>query len=329
MAVKNISKEQTQNKTEKRSAKRSKDESPTGDFEKNKASKSVKEAAEQNSVSVKNRLPKKNGKNSSEDDKGSVKAVKEQPDNALVPEEKTAEMKNLHEGHRQRVKNRFLTHGLDSFTDIQFLETLLFYAVPKKDTNETAHLLLNRFGSIRKVFAASYEELVKVKGVGENAASLIKFFQMGSKRYMELSFQDEDMKYVNSPEKLMEYCMALFLGFKKEAVYVIGLDADLAIVNTELICKGESDRAWISYKKLTEFAFKNNCIRLAIAHNHPEGIELASRQDLCATEEVAEFLDQIEIELVDHIIVGKGGAISMRKNHSELSFWKHNYSFCC
>lgn len=248
-------------------------------------------------------------------------AIKE---NDCLPEN---EVKNLHEGHRQRVKKRFLKHGLDSFTDVQFLETLLFYAVPKKDTNETAHLLLNKFGSVRKVFAASYEDLIKINGVGDNAASLIKFFQMGSKKYMELSFEDEDEVLVNNPEKLMDYCQGLFLGMKKEAVYVIALDADLAIINAEQLCNGETDKVWISFRKLADFVYRNSCTRIAIAHNHPGGIEMPSRHDMSATEEIAEFLDQIEVELVDHVIVGKGGALSLRKEHSELPFWKKDYSF--
>lgn len=267
-------------------------------------------------------------------------AAKPKNDKKLLAEEKNksenkkelpavsdTEVKNLHEGHRQRVKERFLKHGLDSFTAVQFLETLLFYAVPKKDTNETAHLLLNRFGSLRKVFAASFDELIKIKGVGENAASLIKFFQMGATRYMELSYEDEDDVLVNNPEKLLKYCKGLFLGMKKEAVYVIALDADLAIINAELITKGETDQAWISFRKLAEFCYKNSCVRIAIAHNHPGGIEMASRLDIDATEQVAEFLFQIDVELVDHIIVGKGGAVSMRKEHSDLHFWKKDYSF--
>lgn len=265
------------------------------------------------------------------DEKSLVSKTASKTKNKSISKENTdfpqSEIKNLHEGHRQRVKQRFLKHGLDSFTDVQFLETLLFYAVPKKDTNETAHLLLNKFGSVRKVFAASYEDLIKVNGVGDNAASLIKFFQMGAKKYMELSFEDEDEVLVNNPEKLMDYCQGLFLGMKKEAVYVIALDADLAIINAEQLCSGETDKVWISFRTLADFVYRNSCTRIAIAHNHPGGIEMPSRYDMAATEEIAEFLDQIEVELVDHVIVGKGGALSLRKEHRELSFWKKDYSF--
>ncbi len=233
-----------------------------------------------------------------------------------------AENKNVHEGHRQRVKERFLKHGLDSFTDIQLLETLLFYAVPKKDTNETAHFLINTFGSLKKVFEASYEDLTKVKGIGDNAASLIKFFQMASKKYLELAYKETDEKIYNSPEKLKEYCMQLFLGEKKEMVYGVALDCDLAIIRKEALNTGVSDNVFLSYRKLTEFIHKNNTSRIVITHNHPNGSEMVSRSDIDATRDTAELLDQISVELVDHIVVGKTGATSMKEEQIAKDVWE-------
>ncbi len=230
--------------------------------------------------------------------------------------------KNLHEGHRKRVKERFLKHGLESFTEIQVLETLLFYAVPKKDTNETAHMLLDTFGTLKKVFEADYEQLLTVNGIGENAASLIKFFQMASKKYLELVYAEHDETVYNNPESLMNYCKQLFLGEKKELVYVIGLDADLVIVDKELITNGSPDSAYISYRKITDFIYRTNISRIVITHNHPNGMCLASHADVDATKEIVEIMDQIEVEVVDHIIVGKTGASSMRNSLYAKEVWR-------
>lgn len=323
MEVKNTKSKQSNNNTDKESSSKSASETNNAKKAAEKKTSVKNKTSDKNTSIMKPKEVKQSENNKKTPNKAKNKTASKKESSASLE----AEVKNLHEGHRQRVKERFLKHGLDSFTSVQFLETLLFYAVPKKDTNETAHLLINKFGSLRKVFAASYDELIQIKGVGENAASLIKFFQMGSKKYMELSFEDEDEVLVNNPEKLMKYCQGLFLGMKKEAVYVIALDADLAIINVELLCSGESDKAWISFRKLAEFCYKNTCTRIAIAHNHPSGIEIASRNDMNATEEIAEFLYQIEVELVDHIIVGKGGAVSLRKEHSDEKFWKKDYSF--
>ena len=235
-----------------------------------------------------------------------------------MPENKK---ENPHEGHRQRVKNRFLKYGLDSFEDHQILEALLFYAVPKKDTNELAHLLLNTFGSIDKVFEADYDDLIKVKGIGENAASLIKFFQMLSKRYIYSTFVRDGEVRLNDPEILKDYCKNLFKGEKTEVVYAIALDSDLYFMDQMKINTGEPNMVKISFRKLTEFAIKCNCTRMVLTHNHPNGSMIASRKDLNATDDLAEQLGSVDVELVDHIVVGKDGVISIRECNPHISAW--------
>ena len=237
------------------------------------------------------------------------------------------ENKNLHGGHRQRVKERFLNYGLDSFTDVQLLETLLFYGIQRKDTNETAHLLLKRFNSLKGVFEASYEDLLEVDGVTENAASLLRFFPMASKKYLELAYTKTKTKSFDSPKKLKQYCMQLFLGEKKELVYAIALDCDLAIVGKEALNTGDPDSVFLSYRRLTEFIHKNNTSRIVLTHNHPNGTEMVSRSDIEATRETADLLYQISVELVDHIVVGKTGATSMREERIAKDVWEKNGAY--
>lgn len=237
-----------------------------------------------------------------------------------MPENKK---ENPHEGHRQRVKKLFLEHGLDGFEDHQVLEALLFYAVPKKDTNETAHLLLNTFGSIDKVFEADYDDLTEVKGIGENAASLIKFFQMLSKRYVYSTFVADGVIRLNDPQKLMDFCRSLFKGEKKEIVYAIALDSELYLMHKTVINIGEPDMVDISFRKLTEFAIKSNCTRMVLTHNHPNGSKIPSRVDIDSTREIAEQLGSVDVELVDHIVVGKNGASSIRECDPVNCAWRN------
>ena len=241
-----------------------------------------------------------------------------------MPENKK---ENPHEGHRQRVKNRFLKYGLDSFEDHQVLEALLFYAVPKKDTNELAHLLLNTFGSLDKVFEADYDNLVKVKGIGENTASLIKFCQMLSKRYIFSTFVQDGEIRMNEVKILKNYCKNLFKGEKKEIVYAFALDSDLYLMEQMKINTGEPDRVDIPFRTLTEFAIKCNCTRMVLAHNHPNGSMLISRDDVEATEDVAEQLSSVDVELVDHIVVGKNGASSMRECNLGHNLWSNRNGY--
>lgn len=233
---------------------------------------------------------------------------------------------NLHEGHRQRVKERFLNFGVESFTDVQLLETLLFYAVPKKDTNDTAHLLLDTFGgTFAKVVEADYEELIKVKGIGENAASLLKFFQMAAKKYLISSFSeadDEIKRTVTGQSALCQYCSNLFLGCKNEVLYAIALDQELMVIAKDVIMEGDPGKISISERKVVEFVLKNNCDRVALAHNHPGGSSQASRSDVNTTADLRELLDKLGVELVDHIVVGKYGAVSMRDSIISDRIWK-------
>ncbi|MBQ1834845.1 MAG: hypothetical protein II111_03925, partial [Oscillospiraceae bacterium] len=93
-------------------------------------------------------------------------------------------MSNTHGGHRARLKQRFLEHGLDNFNDLNALELLLFYAIPRQDTNEIAHRLLDRFGSFAAVLEATLEELQEIPGVGENTATLLKLIPQIDRRYL-------------------------------------------------------------------------------------------------------------------------------------------------
>ena len=228
---------------------------------------------------------------------------------------------NPHEGHRQRVKNRFLKYGLDGFEDHQVLEALLFYAVPQKDTNELAHLLLKTFGSLDKVFEADYEDLVKVKGIGENTASLIKFFQMLSKRYLNSTFVKDGRIRLNNPRKLKSYCKSLFKGENNEVVYAIALDSELYLMDLVKMNTGEPNQVDISYRKLVEFAIKCNCTRMVLTHNHPNASMMASRTDVNVTSEIASQLAQVNVELVDHIVVGRNGASSIREGNHDIKAW--------
>lgn len=115
----------------------------------------------------------------------------------------------VHDGHRERMKSRFVEAGLDGFNDHNALEMLLFYAVPRKDTNELAHRLLKQFGSLASVFEAKHEELMRVDGIGENAATLIKLIPEISRRY--LLTKSLPTKVIRRSEDAGAYFVAKFM----------------------------------------------------------------------------------------------------------------------
>ena len=214
-----------------------------------------------------------------------------------------------HDGHRARMKNRFLEHGLDNFDDHNVLELILFYALPRKDTNGIAHELINTFGSLKAVFEAPTDELMSVTGLGENAAILLKLIPQVSRRYM-LSLRNEKT-VIDSSKKAGEFLIPYFMYERDEVVYQICLDTRLQLLCCKEISRGEVNSAEISIRRIVELALSKNATSVIIAHNHPSGVASPSREDELTTARIKQALDSIGISLADHIVVGGDSFVSM------------------
>ncbi|MCL2109617.1 MAG: DNA repair protein RadC [Oscillospiraceae bacterium] len=229
-----------------------------------------------------------------------------------------SEKKHHHYGHRQRKKEQFLRSGLDDFPDHEKLEFLLFYAIPHGDTNELAHRLIAHFGSFTAVICADYDALREIKGVGEHAASMICLFRMAA-RYFIMEKGGEIISLEGSAT-LNNYCAAMFLDAKNEQIHCVFLDSDLNLIKSEKICEGDFGKVQLSLRSFLKQVFKSGTDRVVIAHNHPNGGCIPSKNDIEITEELFKFLKKIDIELIDHIIVGKDGVWSMRE-HENPDVW--------
>ena len=219
---------------------------------------------------------------------------------------------SVHDGHRVRMKNRFLEHGLDSFDDHNVLELLLFYAIPRGDVNPLAHELVTRFGSLAAVFDAPLDELMKVPGIGENTALLIKLIPQMSRRYMISRTRNDNI--LNSTEKAGNYLMQFFYAERDEVVYMACLDAKCKVINCKLIFRGSVNSANISVRKLVENALLYNATSVIIAHNHTSGIALPSQEDISTTRKIEDALRAVDIILNDHIIVADDDYVSLADN---------------
>lgn len=207
----------------------------------------------------------------------------------------------MHTGHRKRLKNRFLEEGLDSFEPHQVLELLLFFSIPRRDTNEIAHKLLKKFGSLSGVFEADIKELVKVEGIGENSAFLISMIPHLSRRYLNDKWRDKPE--LNSSSKAGEYAISLFAGRTYEVFYVICLDAQNRVNYAALVHEGTINEAPIYPRIIVETALRHKANSVILAHNHPGGSLNPSRGDIEATKVIKNALESISIKVVDHIIV--------------------------
>ena len=221
-------------------------------------------------------------------------------------------MANPHKGHRERLKLRFLESGLDSFTDVQALELLLFYAIPQKDTNPIAHALLERFGSLSQVLDASVEELKKVPGISDHAATLLRlatelarFYQVDSARRTEV---------LTSLDACGAYLVPRFFGRKVETVFLLCLDAKCKVLCCKEVGEGSVNSAGISVRKIVETALGVNASTVVLAHNHPSGLAVPSNEDIQTTRRVNMALQAVDIQLADHIVVADGDYVSMAQS---------------
>ena len=218
----------------------------------------------------------------------------------------------IHDGHRQRMKDRFTEVGLEGFNDHNALELLLFYAVGRKDTNELAHKLLRHFGSLPAVLEADYEELCAVEGIGQNTAVLLKLVPQISRRYAEQVAIPK--KEIRSPEAAARYFTAKFMYETEELSYAMLLDNADRIIACKRISNGIVNATELAIRMLIEIAMKNKAASVIIAHNHPHGMPLPSREDEYCTELVRKALELVEIKLNDHIIVGESSFYSLKMN---------------
>jgi len=219
---------------------------------------------------------------------------------------------SIHSGHRQRAKEEFLARGLAGMADHRALELLLFYCIPQGDVNPLAHRLVEHFGSLTGVFNAPYEELVKVKGVGANTATLIRLLPALSARYLEQSSRVGEE--LNTSWQFHELLMPLFLGARNELVFLVCMDGKGKLLTCRQLGEGITDSVTITGRKVLETALACNASRVALAHNHVSGIAVYSAADVSVTRELYALLAQVNIELVDHFIIANDDMVSMRES---------------
>lgn len=216
---------------------------------------------------------------------------------------------SVHSGHRQRLRQRFLEEGLDHFDEIQVLELLLFYCIPRKDTNEIAHALLERFGSVAQVMEAPVDELRKVSGMGENAAIFLAIINAFG-RYYQVN-RASNTEILDDIEKCGAYLVPKFTGRRNETVFLLCLDAKCKILSCREVGEGSVNSAAVPIRRIVEMALGSNATSVVLAHNHPSGLAIPSGEDVQTTKRLAMAMRAVEIELVDHIVVADGDFVSM------------------
>lgn len=207
------------------------------------------------------------------------------------------------EGHRSRLKARFLVDGLDNFNEINALELLLFYTIPRSDTNPLAHRLLDRFGSFSAVLDADYNDLLEVEGVSDHTATFLKLLPE-SARYYE-SCKISQRKELSTLSDIGEFFVRKYVGVVKEIVYMLLLDNKRCVISIEKVHEGSVSSAAVSVRKMAETALKKRAAAVVIAHNHPSGLAIPSPDDILVTRNINSALQMLEIEFIDHFVVAE------------------------
>lgn len=215
----------------------------------------------------------------------------------------------LHEKHRARMQERVERDGLESLAEHEALEYLLFLAIPRKDTNELAHRLIQHFGDFCKVMEADPQELMQVEGIGPKSARLIATV-MAFGRYYGLK-KRKQRTALDRTDNAMEYVKPLFLGQQNELLYLILLDDKCRPVRDLRVAEGVPNRVHIDTRKLLRDVARTDATCGILAHNHPTGLAVPSEADLIATLGVMKALAPLGVTIIDHIIVAGEDCCSM------------------
>ncbi len=215
-----------------------------------------------------------------------------------------------YQGHRQRLKDKFRVAGADSFADYELLELVLFEAVPRTDTKPLAKYLIERFGSIQGVFAASPALLKEIKGVGDNVIHTLKLHHATQGRCLR-----EEIKGVNvlqSWQQVIDYCTATMAFDDVEQLRIFYLDQRNQVLDDVVQQTGTVNHTPIYPREVMKRALEVGATALILVHNHPSGDPTPSRADIDLTIKIQRIADDLGIVLHDHVIIGKGRHSSMK-----------------
>jgi len=214
-------------------------------------------------------------------------------------------------GHRQRLKEKYLTHGLEGFHDYEIMELLLTYGIPRKDVKEPAKELLKRFGGLKGVLDAGIDELREVRGLNAHTAVLVKLVKEISAAYLLQKAQERPQ--ISCTAELIDFCKTAMGALKDEEFRVCYLDAQNRIIAMETVQEGIVNQAVVYPRKVLERALQWKASAIILVHNHPSGHVRPSDADIRLTRTIQETARTLDILVHDHLIIGENRFFSFRE----------------
>jgi len=224
------------------------------------------------------------------------------------------DLKNSADGHRARLRGRFLKNGLESFAEYEIAELMLTLAIPRIDVKPIAKDLIRTFGNLRGVLDASPEALMRVNGIGQNAATAIAFIRKLIPIYMQQELGEEKLS-LDTIDKMIAFFRARIAGEKNEVMEVACFNARLELLPCGVLrlFEGSASGIRVDFRKIIESALKHGATSIVIAHNHPGGDCTPTPQDIDFTLRLSKACRPISLSFIEHIIVSKNSSFSFRR----------------
>ncbi|MBR2956125.1 MAG: RadC family protein [Clostridia bacterium] len=217
-----------------------------------------------------------------------------------------------HDGHRDRLREKILTAGIESLQPHEILEYLLFAFIPRKDTNEIAHELINSFGTFSDVLSTDVDRLLTVKGMTRNAALFLNSLPEVLRVYSVES--NKEKTSLKGRGVARDFMRAQLYGKDVEVVYMAAVDAKDNFIRIEKLSRGTGQGVRVSVRDMVDFAIRTKACGVLLAHNHPSGDIAPSGQDVAVTSEIYYLLSGIGVKLQDHFIFSENKYYSFEEN---------------
>jgi DNA repair protein RadC len=205
------------------------------------------------------------------------------------------------EGHRQRLREKFLKNGLDGFLDYEIIELLLTLGTPRSDCKQSAKDALKKFESLKSVLEATSADLKKIKGIGDNNVFGLKIAQAVSRRYLADKIINKD--FIRSADEVKEYLQHELRDKNREVFLAIYLNGRNQIIKMEELFQGTLSTSAVYPREVVKRALENDAAALVFVHNHPSGNPNPSQDDLSITNKLKDALMSIDVSVHDHIII--------------------------
>lgn len=221
---------------------------------------------------------------------------------------KSEELQSLQQGHRARLRKKFLDGQLAEY---EILELLLTYAIPRRDVRNLSRQLYKKYGSIHNLISDSIESLVKNEGVKENTATFFKLIH----KLTQLEYKTvlDSAPIFHNFEKLENYCKSILVGKTIEEFHVFYLDSKYKLIEDELHSSGTIDWAAVYIREIVKKALELNAQSVVLLHNHPSAYTSFSSQDIQITQELNDALNKLGINIYDHLLLS-GDVIYSARN---------------